>query len=920
MSKGVYFLLMQWQELRSHLRHLAEVDLKRIKEAFLLGEKAHAGQLRKSGEPYFTHPVAIAHLLADMDADADTVIAALLHDTVEDTNVTLPDIRSAFGATVANLIDGLTKLSREELPNKTTLDEQIETLRKMFTLMQQDVRIMVIKLVDRLHNMQTLSFLAKERQRAMAQETLDVYVKIADRLSMQDLRDELESLSLSSLDPQEHERLQELRLHNEQRSKAAIQMMTKELHAALPMTKPPTLVHEHKTWRELRTQLERGEAAVTGIPDIIITFVCPDIDSCYRTLGGLHQCWQRETLSFQDYINSPLLNGYRALHTTVILHNGTRVRCKIRTQDMHQYARKGVSKVCFDMEPKGLFDYLPWTQRISAVTQDTADRSAEFWESLQSDILGESIVIHAPTGDAVSIPKVSTALDGVFYVLNTLGLRTADIQVNGQSIPFFSPLHHGDSLTVRTANDRQVQHDWLEWVHTGLATAMIRTALGTGEIGERLQIGQRLLQYSLSDQSKGMIQELQEKGVAEKIAALGYQSMDDVYVAIADGHLDPAVVAEALFASGKSHGMHRLKWVLQYTVPQDDERVAQRIEVVRERYDEWITDVHVHQDGEAGTVTVTWRIVLSAAEQRLLLMALRHAGALDVRVSFLHTHIKSLIGTILLIAMWGIDPILSRMLVQDVIPPIDLTYLRFATMFLASTVAYGFHTAVASAKLKPLQPLQPALLLAGLASFVTALLTYQTLQLIPASLYILFVLAGQLCAMLLRDALRSTKQLSSLTPLALVGSAIACFLFFRPAPAAGILLAIGSSISFSAYTMISEHYQSRMINTRYPAYLFWLSIVGVLCCFMLLPFRAVSALPPQLLLIGIGFTFTFVFIPYVLYFEASRRLGRDVLDRLLPLTCLATIAGEFLLAPSLSLTFLAAVACTLLALQHLIRR
>ncbi len=907
---------MQWQELRSHLRHLSETELQRVQEGFLMGQRAHAGQTRKSGEPYFSHPIAIAHLLADMGGDADTIIAALLHDTVEDTDVTLPQIRMAFGDTVANLIDGLTKLCKEDVAERPSLDEQIETLRKMFTLMQQDIRIMVIKLVDRLHNMQTISFLSPERQRGMAQETLDVYVKIADRLSMQDLRDELESLSLAVLNADEHNSLLELRKENDHRGRKAIASISKALHE---QTQAPQLqlLHEYKTWTELRKQQERGDSAATGVPDIIVVFLCPTIDACYGTLGRLHQTWPRETLSFQDYINSPLLNGYQALHTTVILDNGLRVRCKIRTADMHTYARKGIASVCFDKRAKGLLDYLPWANRITAVSQDTAERSAEFWKSLQSDILGETITIHAPTGEAVQVPKTSTALDGAFYVFGDIALRTQDVLVNGEAVPFFTLLKHADSISLKTAPEMRAVHGWLQWVNTGLATAGIRSALSTFGKKELLQTGQQMLSHTLHDRSLGLLEELQEESVNEKIRRLGYGTMQEVHIAIAEGHLNPSVVADALFAKVEHNGEKTQKWVIHFAIEQQDEEVMQRIEHIREYYDGAIVDEHTHNDAATHQSQITWRCQLSAANQRMLLMALRDTGATDVKVSFLHTHVKSLIGTIFLIVIWGLDPVVSHILVQNVLSPLELTYLRFVTVFLASTIVYGFHSAISTAKLKPLQPLQPSLLFAGLSYFTTAILTYEALTMMPASLYILFVLAMQLCTLIVKQIMHRSKQTLAVMPLGLILVAIICFLTVHPSSWLAVLLATGSAGSFALYSAFSDLYQRNMIHTRYPAYLFWLSIVGLLCCFAILPFQPLIPLEPQKLLLGMGFSLVFVFIPYVLFFEATRRLGRDVLDRLLPLTCLATFAAEFLFAPTFSVLFILGIICTVFSLQYI---
>ena len=260
---------MQWNELRSHLRHISEKDLRRVQEAYELGKKLHEGQKRRSGDPYFSHPIAVATMLAGLGADADTIVAALLHDTLEDTHMTLEIVEKTFGKVVGELVDGVTKLTRAEIGEKPSLDEQIETLRKIFRLMQKDVRIMVIKLLDRLHNMQTIEFLPHEKQMVMAKETMEVYVKIADRLSMQDVRDELESLCLALLEPDKYVLLNDLRQHNEERGGKVMQTMMQTLGKKRPDTlHHVALNYEHKKWSKLQIQLDMEGAAATGVTGV----------------------------------------------------------------------------------------------------------------------------------------------------------------------------------------------------------------------------------------------------------------------------------------------------------------------------------------------------------------------------------------------------------------------------------------------------------------------------------------------------------------------------------------------------------------------------------------------------------------------------------------------------------------------------
>lgn len=429
---------MQWNEFRSHLQHLSAKDMRRVEQAFALGATMHAGQTRKSGEPYFNHPIAVADMLADLRADPDTIIAALLHDTVEDTPLTLEEIGAKFGAPVAELIDGLTKLSADELSPQ--LDEQAESLRKIFRLMQADVRIMVIKLYDRLHNMQTVEFLSEKRKIGLANETLEVYVRIADRLCMQDLRDELEALCLAVLEPQHYPQLSAARLESEQQGQRTILELRRYLQSAHPFfSKDVDVLFEQQTWKQLRAQIEtEGRTVANNVSDVVAVFACPNVEKCYETLGVLHRAWPRVTLSFEDFINAPSINGYRGLHTTIILPSGTRVRCKIRTHEMHDYARRGVTTLCFTQK-SGVLELLSWTKSISPLADSTEGKSDSFFESLKSEILGESIIVYGPGDESVQLPKGSTALDGMVQLFPDRALKLQTILVNGKEVPFSTP-------------------------------------------------------------------------------------------------------------------------------------------------------------------------------------------------------------------------------------------------------------------------------------------------------------------------------------------------------------------------------------------------------------------------------------------------------------------------------------------------
>ena len=914
---------MLWEDFRRRIPHVRAPDLERVRRAFEMGERSHRDQKRKSGEPFFTHPIAVAISLSEMGADGDTLVAALLHDTVEDTPVTLDDITREFGPTVATIVEGVTKLEAEQLGRKPTLNEQTETLRKIFLLMQKDVRIMVIKLADRLHNMRTSEFLRPEKRQTLARETLDVYVKIADRLSMQDLRDEMEALCLEILEP---ELLEAMRAQREAATKESERVLGEIRRSVEPRYGRDRFAFrgEHKPWQSLRSQVSEERQSASGSARLTVVALCETIDDCYAMMGILHQTWQRQRLSFEDFINAPMINGYRGLHTTIILKDGTRIRCKIRTYEMQEYARRGVATRCFDNRVGGVLDYLPWTKRISPLAESTSHRSDEFWQDLQSDILGESIVVHSPGEETAQLPVGSTALDGAFYLFLDDALQLESIEVNGLAVPYDALLKHGDTVSIGLSPHVTVRREWLNWVHSGIATATIRGALASGTSpAQKLQIGRNMLQEVFARNKRGLLDEFEERGIRDSLRRLGYDSLGEAYAAMADGRLEPDDAYAEIFAPTAKVRPPRRRWVLvSCAMDATKAELQDRISNALKKYLLSVSKIRFQRVEDPRSVRMKLTMRLLPQEQEKLLADLAAAGAqeIDARPAFSGLQGALAVGAI--VVLWGLDPVVSRVLLLRHFLPFDLTFLRFSTIFVAFTFVYGFHTAASAQKLKPLQPLQPMLLLAGGTLFSTALLTYHTLSLIPATHYILFILAGQILTALLRMRPDNERWTAALVSLLFTFASLALLLSEQPISMVSALLAAGTSASFSIYGAVSERYQTSMIDVRYPAYLFWISIVALLCCYAFLLLPSYDFLAPSWdeAFLAIGFSTIFTLIPYVLYFEYMRRLGRGVLDRFLPLTTIATFAGALVMDQWFTPMMILVLLFLVLALQNILVR
>ncbi len=907
---------MNWKEFHSPIRHLSEKDLARIKNAFELGERLHTGQLRKSGEPYFSHPIAVAHMLADMGADTDTLIAALLHDTVEDTSITLGEIDQAFHGDVRALIDGVTKLSKQDLEEKPTLDEQIETLRKIFTLMEQDVRIMVIKLVDRLHNMQTIEFLTPKNQETLARETLDVYVKIADRLCMQDLRDELEALCLHALHKKVFAELAALREEREQRGQGIIRKIQLRLAEGFAPLKIQFL-YEHPQWERLRLRRQTTGTAVTGLSAMISVFICPDIATCYQTLGALHQLWKREVMSFQDFINAPQINGYRGLHTTIILEDGTRVRCKIRTDAMHDYARKGIAMQCFSSSPQGLLTALPWATRIAPLTKSTTNRSQEFWESLKSDILGESIVIHGPADQAIQLPMGAIALDGAFYLFGEEALFATRIKLNGQEVDFRTPLKHADALDITLGKSFTGKREWLLWVRTNVATAKIRDALASMQTEEeKLLTGKAMLEKVMAEGKRGFIDEFREESLLPGLSLLGLSSLGDMYIAIAEGQLEPQEVFRILFKRSQemsSSAIQQKTIFLSFRLTNLD--VISGLVRVYQRHQKAYQKIRVWYNPLSGVCTTRMQIALPEKEMQVFLSELRATGVLDLQVDRETTSfVRFSLAIIVLLILWGFDPVMARILLfQHEINPVDLTIIRFwsltglsAALLLRHRFRKG-HLPEARLTLR-----SPSLWISVVLLFFIALGSYFSLRVTTPSQYTIPMTSAGL---LLTSIVNRRRFLILGTTWTLLFMGVALLIFFTPWPVEGILFTLIAVSSFSAFTIVSErHKRTEQVEARAAQYFFLLSILCAALTLPLLPFSTISTLTPKILLLMTSFSIVFAGLPYYIYYYLLSHKQIDFILRYSFVIIFTTGVGQVLFPQSGILNFPTIVAALLVTL------
>ena len=538
-------------DLISRIRKFHPVDdMDVVRRAYQFAENAHAGQKRKSGEPYFSHPCAVAVILADLMLDGTTVAAGLLHDCVEDCEGITPEvIGQEFGQEVELLVDGVTKLNQLNFSSRE--EAQAETLRKMFLAMAKDIRVVLIKLADRLHNMRTLRYQKPERQIPIARETLDIYAPLAHRMGVYTVKWELEDLALRYIDPDAYYELVRLvGMKREERERmiaevsAQLSAKLREFGIRAEITGRPK--HFYSIYKKMKNQNKTFDQ----INDLIAIRVLVNTQQdCYFVLGVVHTIWQQVPGRFKDYISMPKANMYQSLHTTVV-NQGKAFEVQIRTFDMHRTAEYGIAAHWRYKEGRATeneFDQkLTWLRRILDWQSDARD-PGEFGELLKFDLFADEVFVFTPRGDVISLPRGATPLDFAYRIHSAVGNRCIGAKVNGRIMPLNAQLETGDFVEVMTsANSHGPSRDWLNIVKTSEAKAKIRAWLKKEQREENIPLGKDMLEkeakrlgYTLSALLKGDAQDT----ILRRFSA---QTMDDVYAMVGFGGLSSAQVINRL--------------------------------------------------------------------------------------------------------------------------------------------------------------------------------------------------------------------------------------------------------------------------------------------------------------------------------------------------------------------------------------
>ena len=515
-----------------------DADLELLRRAYVFSALEHKGQVRHSGEPYLVHPLEVADFLADMKLDVVAVAAGLLHDVVEDTLTTPERIAELFGAEVAHVVEGVTKIGA--IPFSSSEERQAENFRKMLLAMVDDIRVILVKLADRLHNMRTLGHLPEERRVKIAQETLDIYAPIANRLGMSKVKNELEELSFRYLEPKAYESLRSKVDAQRKTAEGVIDELTRTIRAKLEDAQIPVLLLDGRIKRlySIHLKLKRQKIDLERVYDFVaLRVVTQSVKDCYAALGIIHQTWSPVPGRIKDFIAMPRPNGYQSLHTSVISERGFPFEVQIRTGDMHRRAEEGIAahwkykegRVGDQRDER----YFQWMRQLLEVQQEVRDPQ-EFLRNLKIDLYPEEVYIFTPKGEVRSLPRGATPVDFAYSIHTDVGTQCSGARVNGRMVPLRTRLQNGDIVEIITQAGHKPSRDWLSFVVTSRARGKIRHVLQGEERARSIELGRRLFEkearrFDLNPktllESDGLVKFANEYGARnaeELLAHIGY--------------------------------------------------------------------------------------------------------------------------------------------------------------------------------------------------------------------------------------------------------------------------------------------------------------------------------------------------------------------------------------------------------------
>ncbi len=531
-----------------------DADEDALNRAYVFAMKKHGAQLRTSGDPYYSHPVEVAGILTKFKLDSVSIIAGLLHDTVEDTDTTVEEVRELFGDQVAQIVDGLTKLAKIE--QKSANNKQAENFRKLLLAMSEDIRVLLIKLADRLHNMRTLHFCAPEKRARISRETLDIYAPLAERIGMQEVKSELEEIAFAELHKEAHDsivaRLNFLREKDSNLVPKIIEQLQKDMEEngikAVVSGREKT---PYSIWRKM----QQKNASFEQLSDIMaFRIIVDDVTTCYQALGIVHSKYHMVPRRFKDYISTPKPNGYQSIHTGVIGPENTRIEIQIRTHEMHEIGEKGVAAHwAYKQGQKAEGKNFRWIRELLEILEQ-ASNPEEFLENTKLEMYNDQVFCFTPKGDLIGLPVNSTPVDFAYAVHSSVGDTCVGAKINGEIRPLRTVLQNGDQVEILTSKAQHPSTEWERFVVTGKAKAAIRRYVRAYKREQFITLGQEILERLF----KGESLEFSEKGLVNVLPNFEAETIDDIYAKVGEGIVTGWDVLKAVYPGYKQSKLEKV--------------------------------------------------------------------------------------------------------------------------------------------------------------------------------------------------------------------------------------------------------------------------------------------------------------------------------------------------------------------------
>jgi GTP diphosphokinase / guanosine-3',5'-bis(diphosphate) 3'-diphosphatase len=547
--------MIRFEDLLEKVRgYSPDADLELLRRAYVFSALEHKGQVRHSGEPYLVHPMEVADILADMKLDVVCVSAGLLHDVVEDTLTTIERIRDTFGEDVAHIVEGVTKIST--IPFSSSEERQVENFRKMLLAMVDDIRVILVKLADRLHNMRTLQYMSEAKRIKTAQETLDIYAAIANRLGMAKIKNEFEELAFKYLEPTGYESLRSRVEVKRRATEGVIENLRTEITTKLQDAQVPVIRIDGRIKRlySIWLKLKRQKIDLEQVYDFVaLRIVTESVKDCYAALGIIHQTWSPVPGRIKDLIAMPRPNGYQSLHTSVISEHGFPFEVQIRTEDMDRRAEEGIAAHWKYKEGRvgaGRDEqYFHWLRQLLEWQQEVRDPQ-EFLTNLKIDLYPEEVYTFTPRGQVKVLPKGSTPIDFAYAIHTDVGHQTVGARVNGRMVPLRTKLKNGDIVEIMRNPGHKPSRDWLNLVATSRARSKIKHLIQGEEKERAVELGRKLLEKESRRYDGNLLKLLETESLARAASELGFQN-DELYAQIGYGKLSPKLVLDKLVPQGE---------------------------------------------------------------------------------------------------------------------------------------------------------------------------------------------------------------------------------------------------------------------------------------------------------------------------------------------------------------------------------